>query len=275
MDTDTPTVRAYTYDSQIRTFSSCFDAQLTMIVLGRCMVSTCKGLEVTSGANFCQIDANGCATDGEGAHGNGEACTVRVAAAGFVTATQFDTESCCDRVTIGGTPYRGLTGPNGVAVAAGSLFTWRSDGSVTRAGWTICWSATPPPPTTAPPSAPAPTSAAPTAAAPTSSNTGPLAVTVGANFCQIDANGCATDGEGAHGNGEACTVRVAAAGFVTATQFDTESGYDWVNISGTRYQGRTGPNGVAVAAGSVFTWRSDGSVTNAGWTICFRKTSAC
>ena len=102
-----------------------------------------------------------------------------------------------------------------------------------------------------------------------------LEVTSGANFCQIDANGCATDGEGAHGNGEACTISVTAAGFVTATQFDTESGYDYVAIGGTRYQGRAGPNGVAVAAGSFFTWRSDGSVTNAGWTICFRKTSAC
>ena len=133
----------------------------------------------------------------------------------------------------------------------------------------------PPPPTTGIPT-PAPTTAEPTPAptpAPTNSNTGPLAVTVGANFCQIDANGCATDGEGAHGNGEACTVRVAAAGFVTATQFDTESGYDWVNVSGTRYQGRTGPNGVAVAAGSLFTGRSDSSVTRAGWTICWSATT--
>jgi len=201
------------------------------------------GLEVASGDNFCQIDANGCATDGVGKHGNGEDCTIRVTEAGTLTATQFDTESCCDHVTIGGTPYRGSTGPNGVAVAAGSNFTWHSDFSVTNAGWTICWAPNP----------------------------APLAVTVGDNFCQIDANGCATDGAGEHGNGEDCTIQVGVDGVLTATQFDTESGYDWVNISGTRYQGRTGPNGVAVAAGSNFTWRSDFSVTNAGWTICLSK----
>ena len=98
------------------------------------------GLEVASGDNFCQIDANGCATDGVGKHGNGEDCTIRVTEAGTLTATQFDTESCCDHVNISGTLYRGSTGPDGVAVAAGSTFTWLSDHSVTRAGWTICLS---------------------------------------------------------------------------------------------------------------------------------------
>ena len=101
-----------------------------------------------------------------------------------------------------------------------------------------------------------------------------LEVTAGSSFCQIDANGCATDGVGAHGNNEACTIRVGAAGTLTATQFDTETGYDYVTIGGIRYEGSTGPTGVAVAAGSTFTWRSDGSVTNAGWTICFGTTWA-
>ena len=91
-----------------------------------------------SGTRFCQIDANGCATDGTGRHGNREYCTVRVAVAGLLTATQFRTESCCDFVTIGGTRYRGSTGPRNVLVAAGSSFTWRTDHSVTNEGWTIC-----------------------------------------------------------------------------------------------------------------------------------------
>ena len=43
-----------------------------------------------------------------------------------------------DDVTIGSTRYCGSLGPNGVAVAAGSTFSWRSDGSVIGAGWTIC-----------------------------------------------------------------------------------------------------------------------------------------
>ena len=57
---------------------------------------------------------------------------------------------------------------------------------------------------------------------------------------------------------------------MTATAFDTEAGYhDYVTIAGRRYSGRTGPNGVAVSAGSSFTWRSDRSVTNDGWIICW------
>ena len=102
-----------------------------------------------------------------------------------------------------------------------------------------------------------------------------LEVTAGASFCQIDANGCATDGAGEHGNDEVCTVQVNAAGYLTATEFETEPGYDYVTISGTRYSNRAGPSGVAAAADSTFTWRSDHSNTNAGWTICFGEMSSC
>ena len=102
-----------------------------------------------------------------------------------------------------------------------------------------------------------------------------LTVTAGSDYCAIDADYCATDGPGDHGNGELCTIRVAARGFVTASEFDTESGYDWVTIGDAQYQGSTGPISVAVAANSTFTWRSDGSVTNAGWTICFTQYRYC
>jgi len=98
-----------------------------------------SGLRVTSGASFCTVDANDCVSDGAGQHGNREACTVEVLGAGTLDATEFDTESCCDHVTIGGTPYQGSTGPDGVAVAADSIFTWTSDGSVTNDGWIICF----------------------------------------------------------------------------------------------------------------------------------------
>ena len=117
---------------------------------------------------------------------------------------------------------------------------------MTSDGWTICW-------------------------APNIN----LQVMGGTSYCHLDVNGCATDGAGDHGNNEYCTIRVAANGFLTATQFNTESGYDYVTIDGTRYQGSTGPSGVAVAAGSNFTWHSDLSVTNAGWTICLSKMRSC
>ena len=119
----------------------CFAHRLFCRVLGLFVLWV--GLEVISGSRFCQIDANGCATDGAGDHGNNEACTIRVNVAGTLTAHQFDTESGYDHVTIGGRSYAGSTGPNGVAVAAGSTFTGRSDRSIINSGWTICLTANP------------------------------------------------------------------------------------------------------------------------------------
>jgi len=94
-------------------------------------------------------------------------------------------------------------------------------------------------------------------------------VSAGASYCQLNANNCVSDGTGNHGDNEACTINVLGAGKLTATDFNTESGYDYVTIGGTRYSGGTGPSNVAVAAGSTFTWRSDSSITSAGFTICW------
>ena len=59
-------------------------------------------------------------------------------------------------------------------------------------------------------------------------------------------------------------------GALTSTgTFRTETNYDYLTINGQRFQGTTGPNNVAVAAGSSFTWRSDGSIANTGFTICW------
>ena len=48
---------------------------------------------VTAGSQYCAIDADGCATDGNGDHGDHTACTIRVNHAGTLTATEFDVES--------------------------------------------------------------------------------------------------------------------------------------------------------------------------------------
>jgi hypothetical protein len=50
--------------------------------------------------------------------------------------------------------------------------------------------------------------------------------------------------------------------------FQTESGFDWVTIGGTQYQGTAGPQSVAMAAGATIHWRSDASANGAGFTIC-------
>ena len=105
-----------------------------------------------------------------------------------------------------------------------------------------------------------------------------LEVTEGSSHCHVDANGCVTDGPGDHGHDERCTVLVHASGTVTAIDFDVEdrspdnSGsvrcWDYVQIGSASYCGTAGPSNVAVAAGSTFTWTSDDTVAESGWTIC-------
>ena len=100
--------------------------------------------------------------------------------------------------------------------------------------------------------------------------------------CTIDENGCVTDGFGDHDDDERCSIRVEAAGTLIATEFETERNYDYITIGSCRYEGdgeaseRSSAEcgdltvGVNVEAGSTFTWRSDGSCVNDGWTICLQ-----
>ena len=95
----------------------------------------------------------------------------------------------------------------------------------------------------------------------------------GSAYCHVstssDGRSCVTDGDGNHGNNEACTVEVLQTGLLSATEFQTESGYDYLTIGGTRYQGTSGPSNLPVTAGTTFSWRSDYSVTYPGWTVCY------
>ena len=84
----------------------------------------------------------------------------------------------------------------------------------------------------------------------------------------LAAGTCVTDGADAHGNSERCRIAVRHTGNLTATEFDTEVVWDYVTIGGTDYSGTIGPVDVPVEADDVFTWFSDGSITNEGWTIC-------
>jgi hypothetical protein len=67
---------------------------------------------------------------------------VRAEVALLVRAALFDTESCCDFVTVGGR----LSGSNGsgVAVSVGETLWWPSDGSITRGGFMLCVELAPP-----------------------------------------------------------------------------------------------------------------------------------
>ena len=113
-------------------------------------------------------------------------------------------------------------------------------------------------------------------------------MTAGAQWCTLtshtaeypDADQCVTDGIGVpHGNNERCTMLVNQAAILFAPVFDTENRYDYITIydengySRGQYSGGSSAwpaEGVPMGAGSTFTWRTDGSVTNGGFIICSR-----
>lgn len=84
----------------------------------------------------------------------------------------------------------------------------------------------------------------------------------GGSYCEVTSNGdCITDGIGSYGNNEACTMRAEVEMTITATEFDTEQGYDFITVEGTLYSGSQGPMNLQVTAGTNVTWNSNAD----GW----------
>jgi hypothetical protein len=104
-------------------------------------LTSTANMTVTAGASACQIDSNGCATDGSGDYGNNERCTITVTTAGAVTATQYTVQTYYgykyDYLTIAGTQYR-YSAPTNVAVSVGDTISWYSGNSGNGAGFTLC-----------------------------------------------------------------------------------------------------------------------------------------
>ena len=74
-------------------------------------------------------------------YGSNQDCEIAVSGAGFALATAFDTESCCDHVTIGGTQYDGDGGAlasGGVPVGDGTTVAWNTDHYRQRSGAEVC-----------------------------------------------------------------------------------------------------------------------------------------
>ena len=67
----------------------------------------------------------------------------------------FQTESCCDKLTVNGVQYQGTIGPSNVVLGSGEI-TWYTDYSVVYSGFQVCVSgrASSPPPPPPPPSPP-------------------------------------------------------------------------------------------------------------------------
>ena len=84
------------------------------------------------------------------AYGYSESCTITPtsrAVGQLLSATAFNTESCCDKLIVNGATYSGTVGLNGrdaqpsntvgpsLVLLGSAPFTWSSDYSVTGAGW--------------------------------------------------------------------------------------------------------------------------------------------
>ena len=95
-------------------------------------------------------------------YGDTQACSITPTSLAIgrpLTATSFDTEACCDHLSIPSHPLGTLTGfsapgPSNFILGPGRI-QWSTDGSVTHTGWRVCVSPPPrrPPPPPAPPGA--------------------------------------------------------------------------------------------------------------------------
>ena len=220
-------------------------------------VATSPLFEVMSGNCFVS-ESGSCVSDGSRAntYPNNDECRIRaVADLKFDDDQEYIVEPSYDYVTINGKKFReSFKGPSWAdSLQPGDEWTWRSDYSVTRAGWTLCA-----------------TRKAPVAL---------FEVTVGG--CQVSPSGlCVSDGSGRisdgsgraaeYGNNEACTIRATAAlTFDDAQDYVIESNYDYVTVAGVDYkENGKAPSGLQLQAVDVWKWKSDGSITRDGWTLC-------
>jgi len=94
---------------------------------------TVQGFQVISGP--CGTNA-GCVTSPNypQSYTDNQACTITTSRALKVVA--FQTEACCDKLTVNGKTYSGSIGP--AEVTPTGPFHWTSDHSVTKSGWKLC-----------------------------------------------------------------------------------------------------------------------------------------
>eukprot|EP01043_Picozoa_sp_COSAG02_P053551 COSAG02_NODE_5928_length_3936_cov_9.495960_1_plen_138_part_10 len=96
--------------------------------------------------------------------------------------------------------------------------------------------------------------------------------TIESGSCEADG-GCITSPNYPrhYGNSQSCSMRPSAAGELSCEAFDTEGGFDHLDVGGHSYSGHGGisdcPDGITVDAGDEVRWHTDGSVTYPGFRI--------
>ena len=123
------------------------------------LISWSTGPCVVHGDCVCSSNHVGSDCDASGAHDwdsheSYEYCSISFAQEVMLSVHLFDTESCCDRLTVNGyDTYGGSDGPDGVMA---SSMSWSSDYSANQHGFKICATAAPPSPSPPPPPPPSP-----------------------------------------------------------------------------------------------------------------------
>ena len=102
-------------------------------------------------SNFGAAGACAATSSSDGDYQNGESCEVSFTQRVLLQVHLFDTESGYDKLYVdpstGGTPYSGTSGPDGVEASA---LSWRSDSSIVRNGFKVCFTIPPPRPPSPP-----------------------------------------------------------------------------------------------------------------------------
>ena len=75
---------------------------------------------------------------------------------------------------------------------------------------------------------------------------------------------------GSYGPSEECAFSVLEHGWLNVTAFDTEAGWDVLQVGGSSYSGTQlrVPRGGEVGPNTSFVWASDSSVQGPGWQLC-------
>jgi len=143
--------------------------------------------------------------------------------------------------------------------------TWSSDGSVSRSGWKLCAGDVASTTTTT-----ATTTTTPTTTTSPAPEFGNRSWLVSQGPCTVDSSGCLLSPHYPHkyGGHQSCTILVneASAEPISVHGFDTEKGYDILELNGKKYSGNDGPEGIT-PSGKIM-WESDGSIHRQGWKLC-------
>eukprot|EP01043_Picozoa_sp_COSAG02_P061875 COSAG02_NODE_8406_length_2583_cov_2.654589_2_plen_228_part_00 len=93
--------------------------------------------------------------------------------------------------------------------------------------------------------------------------------TVNSGPCTVSNGGNCVGRPAGYSSSETCSITSNRAGSVESCPvFNTERGYDFLNIDGTNYDGSDCPLRVSLSTHTAISWESDGSIAGDGWEVC-------